>query len=170
MGQRSKILDLPAQTRAELDAKLITGGFRGYEQLEAWLEQQGFEVGKSSIHRYGSRLEERLNSLKAATDQAKALVAASPDDEGAMNEAVIRLAQEKIFTLLMEMELDPESADFAKILKAMSPIVRASLATKKYAAEVRAKTASAVEELVHAQGMSEEQADFWRRKFLGIVT
>ena len=172
MGTRSKILDLPDETRAELDAKLITGGFRGYEQLEAWLTQQGYEVGKSSIHRYGTRLEQRVAELKRSTDQAKALVAASPDDAGDMSEALMRLMQEKLFTLLMEMDVDPESADLGSIAKAMAPLARASIALKKYSSEVRDKAATAAdnaEKIARKGGLSADAVATLRRESLGIA-
>lgn len=172
MGQRSKILDLPADTRAELDAKLITGGFRGYEQLEAWLDGKGYEVGKSSIHRYGSKLEQRVAELKRSTDQAKALVAASPDEAGDMSEALMRLLQEKLFTLLMEMDVDPENANLGAIAKAMAPLARASIALKKYSAEVAEKArnaADAAEKIARKGGLTAEAVDTLRREILGIA-
>lgn len=172
MGTRSKILDLPMETRAELDAKLLTGGFRGYEQLESWLNQLGFEVGKSSIHRYGSKLEERIGELKRSTEQAKALIASSPDDAGDMSEALMRLMQEKLFTLLMEMEVNPEKADLGKIAKAMAPLARASIAQKKYSSEVRDKAravADSAEKIARKGGLSAETVDALRREILGIA-
>lgn len=169
MGERSKILDLPEETRAELDERLFKGGFRGYVELEAWLRAQGFEVSKSSIHRYGSRLEERMAQLKRSTDQARALVAASPDDAGDMGEALMRLMSEKLFTVLMELDVDPESVDLAKVAKALAPLMRAQIAMKKFAAEVRERTSKVVDELATAQGMTADQAMMWREKFLGVV-
>jgi hypothetical protein len=143
VGVRSKVLKLPEATRVELDSRLIRGGFSGYEELEAWLRSQGYEVGKSSIHRYGSKLDQRIAELKRSTDQAKALVAAAPDDSADMSEALMRLLQEKLFTLLMEMEVDPENANLAAIAKAMAPLARASISLKKYASEVQAKLSEA---------------------------
>lgn len=168
MGQRSKVYDLPADVRAELEGKLLRGGFSDYEGLAAWLGTKGFSIGKSSLHRYGSVLEERMNALKVATEQAKALVEASPDDAGDMGAALIRLVQERVFSTLMQMEIDPENIDLAKIGKVIAPLVRADVHVKKYAAEWRAKTAKVVDELAQAQGMDASQAEFWMRKFLGV--
>lgn len=172
MGERSKVLDLPETTRAELDAKLFEGGFSGYVDLEAWLRKLGFEIGKSSIHRYGSKLEERMAALKRSTDQAKALVAASPDDAGDMSEALMRLMSERLFTLLMEMEVDPESADLGKIAKALAPLMRAQIAQKKFAAEVMEKArsaADAAEKIASKGGLSADSAAEIRRAILGIA-
>lgn len=169
MGQRSKVTGLPPEMREALDSRLLAGGFAGYVPLQDWLRAQGYDISKSSLHRYGTKLEERMAALKRSTDQAKALVAASPDEAGDMGEALMRLMSEKLFTLLMEMEVDPESADLGKIAKALAPLMRAQIAMKKFAAEVRAKTSDVVDELVQAQGMNEEQARMWRAKFLGVV-
>lgn len=169
MGERSKVEGLPGEVRESLDKKLFEGNFSGYVSLAEWLSGQGYEISKSSLHRYGSRLEERMAQLKRSTEMAKALVAASPDDAGDMTEATMRLMQEKIFTLLMEVDIDPEDADLGKIAKALAPLARAQIALKRFAAEVREKTEAAVEELVQAQGMTADQAKFWREKFLGVV-
>ena len=172
MGERSKIESLPADTRAELDRRLFEGRFSGYVELEAWLRKQGFEVGKSSIHRYGSRLEERMAQIQRSTEQAKALVAASPDDAGDMGEALMRLMSEKLFTLLMEMDVDPESADLGKIAKALAPLMQAQIKQKKYASEVRdrARTAAdAAEKIGRTGGLSAESAAELRRAILGIA-
>jgi hypothetical protein len=156
MGQRSKVDFLPPDVRAELDAKLFDSSFSGYEHLERWLESKGYSIGKSSLHRYGSKLEERMAQLKASTQQARALVAASPDDAGDMAEATMRLMTEKLFTLLMEVDLDPESADLGKLAKAMAPLARAQIALRRYKAEVQAKleeAAKRVQEAASAGGM-----------------
>jgi hypothetical protein len=172
MGQRSKIVFLPDEVRQQLEHRLVGGKFTGYVELEGWLREQGYEISKSSIHRYGTQLEERLNALKVATDQARALVAASPDDAGDMSEAVLRLMQEKIFTALMDMELDPADVSLPGLAKALAPLVRANIANKKFAAEVRDKTraaAEAVEKLARKGGLEADTVDMIRRQILGIA-
>lgn len=144
MGERSKAEQLPAQVREDLDARLINGSFSGYKQLQDWLRTMGYDIGKSSLHRYGSRLEEKVAKLKASADRARALVEASPDVADNMAQATMRLLQEKLYVVLESMEdLDPESVDLVKLSRAMAPLVRASIAQKKHADEVREKMAEA---------------------------
>ncbi len=172
MGERSKVVTLPPETKAELDRRLLAGGFRGYEELELWLRELGYQIGKSSIHRYGSKLEERLDQLKRSTDQAKALVAASPDDAGDMSQAVLRLMQEKIFSALMEMEVDPDDQSLGGLAKALAPLVRANIAQQKHATEVREKArdaADAVDKLARKGGLEPETVDAIRKQILGIA-
>lgn len=173
MGERSKILDLPEATRQELDSRLIKGGFAGYVELEAWLRAQGFEVGKSSIHRYGSQMEQRLADLRRSTEEARALVAAAPDDTDAMARATMQMLQQRLFGLLRDMDtIDPDSVDLAKIAKAMAPLVRASIAQQQFMREVgeRARTAAEqVDKLTKTGGLSADSAAEIRRAILGIA-
>jgi hypothetical protein len=141
MPKRPKVLELPQELRAWLDQALIANGFSDYNQLATALDAQGHKVGKSSLQRYGSVLEKRLSALKVATDQAKAIVEASPDDEGAMNEALIRLTQEKLFGVLLEMDVDAKTVNLTKLTKSIADLVRGSVTTKRFASEVRAKVA-----------------------------
>jgi Protein of unknown function (DUF3486) len=144
VGERSKIESLPLATREALDAKLLHGGFQGYVALQDWLRAQGFDIGKSSVWRYGSRLEEKVAKLKASAERARALVEASPDVADNMAQATMRLLQEKLYVVLESMEdIDPESVDLVKLSRAMAPLVRASIAAKKHADEVREKLAEA---------------------------
>ncbi len=91
MAKRSKIATLPPAVKGWLDTALVEGNFSGYELLEAELRTRGFAIGKSSIHRYGSAFEQKLSMLKLDSEQAGAIVTAAPDDEGAVNEALMRL-------------------------------------------------------------------------------
>lgn len=173
MGERSKVLDLPEDQRRALDERLIRGGFAGYVELEAWLRSQGFEISKSSLHRYGSQMERRLAELKRSTDEARALVAAAPDDSDAMARATMQMLQQRLFGLLRDMgDIDPESVDLAKIAKAMAPLVRASIAQQTFMREVseRARAAAdSAERIAKTGGLSVESADEIRRAILGIA-
>jgi len=141
MPKRPKVLELPEQLRKWLDQALLANGFSNYDQLAEALGKQGHTIGKSSLQRYGSVLEKRLAALKVATDQAKAIVEASPDDEGSMNEALIRLTQERLFGVLLELEVDPETVNITKLTKSIADLARSSVTTKRFASEVRAKVA-----------------------------
>ncbi len=176
MVARSKIEQLPEPVRAELEQRLIAQAFGGYEALADWLSEQGFEIHKASVHRFGQKFEERCRALKVSTDQARAIVEASPDDDGAMNEALMRLTQQKAFDLLIDLEIDPETIDFSKLARAIADMTRAGVGLKKYSTEVRArakavadKVAEKMKAAVARKGMSAEAADEIRREILGIA-
>lgn len=172
MGARSKVDQLPEDVRQSLEQRLIKSGFSGYAELVDWLEEQGFEISKSSLHRWGSTFEERCAALRVATQQAKAIVAATPDDEGDMTEALMRLMQERLFTALVDMEVDPSKVNLGSIAKALAPIARASIAQKQYASQVRERAnaaAAAVERAVKTGGLSADTAKDLRDQILGIA-
>lgn len=141
MPKRSKVDTLPPELKAWLDAELLKRGFADYVQLAADLQAKGAELSKSAIHRYGSKFEQRMAQLKVSTEQARAVVAASPDDEGAMNEALIRLTQDKLFGVLVDLDVDPDSVNITKITKSIADLARSSITQKKWQIEVRTKAA-----------------------------
>jgi len=138
MAPRSKVLTLPPELKAWLDAELVRRGFSDYVQLAADLQAQGVSISKSGIHRYGSQFEKRMAQLKMSNEQARALVDASPDDEDKLGAAVIRLTQDRIFNLLVDLEIDPETVDINKLFKNAAEIGKASVTQKKFTLEARA--------------------------------
>lgn len=150
MPARSKVDLLPEDVRQALERRLIAQSFSGYESLESWLEEKGYEITKSSLHRWGSRFEDRVRALKVATDQAKAIVEASPDDDGAMTDALMRLTQEKLFGVLLDLEVDPETIDVTKLTRAVADLGRGTITLRRYQQEARAKIAADLKDLEKA--------------------
>lgn len=169
MPPRSKVLSLPAEVKEWLDQALIENNFSQYEALSAALAERGHSIGKSALHEYGQNFEDRLSALRTASEQAKAMVAAAPDDEGAVNEALMRLVQEQIFNSLMAQD---GKVDLAKTAKAVAELGRASVVQKKWQAEVRLKAesaAKAVEKIAKKGGLSADTVAEMRREILGVA-
>lgn len=160
MPKRSKVEALPKALKEWLDAELVKRGFADYVQLAADLKKQGSDVSKSALHRYGSKFEERMAQLKVSTEQARAVVAASPDDEGAMNEALIRLTQDRLFQVLVDLEVDPESVNLSKLTRSIADLARSSVTQKRWQLDVRAKAAERLKEVeAQAKAMKGETRD-----------
>jgi Protein of unknown function (DUF3486) len=139
MGQRSKVVtQLPEDLRGQLDQLLVKGSFTDYRGLSGWLAERGFNVSHGSLQRYGSAFEKRIKTIAIATRQAHALAEASPDREGAMTDALVRLVQEKIFAVLVEAE-DIEEGHLTKIARAIADLGRATISQKRWAEEMRAR-------------------------------
>lgn len=175
MPKASKVLKLPAAVKAWLDQALVENNFTGYEAISAELKARGFAITKSSLHRYGQPFESRLAAVRLATDQATAVVAASPDDDNAMNDALIRLVQEKVFTVLVETSVGGDEGlsvkQLGQITKAIADVGRASVQQKKYQGEVRARAQTAAEtasEIAKQGGASHETIERIKREILGI--
>lgn len=174
MAARSKISGLPKAIKGWLDTALVDGNFSGYELLEAELKARGFDIGKSSIHRYGSAFEQKLATLKLASEQARAIVTAAPDDEGAVSEALMRLVQEKLFQVMLDFKVDPDKPlNIAGAAKAVAELSRATVNQKKWQEEVRAKATAAAdtaERIAKKGGLSAASVAEIRRSILGIAS
>lgn len=169
MPPRSKVSSLPKAVKAWLDKALAENNFSEYESLASELMAQGFAISKSALHRYGQDFESKLSALKVASEQAKAVVEAAPDEEGAVNEALMRLVQEHLFKLLMS---DGNNMDLPKVAKAVAELGKASIAQKKWQAEFREKAEAAaarVEKIAKKGGLNQETVNEIRREILGMA-
>jgi len=148
MAKRSKIVTLPAAVKAWLDQALFEGNFSGYAALEAALKAKGYDIGKSSIHRYGTNLERRMSAIKASTQAAAAIAAAAPDDADLRSAAVISLIQTEVFETLVQVQesqdMDPVERmnALSKVAKNIATLTRASVGQKKWEVEIRARLAA----------------------------
>lgn len=172
MPPRSKVHALPKAVKAWLDGALIEGNFAGYEGLADELKARGCDVSKTAVHRYGQAFEERLATLRLVTQQAKAVVEASPDDDDAVNQALIRVTQEKLFTVMMDLQIDPKQVDIAKITRSIADLSRSSTASKEYANKVklRAKEAATdVAAVAKKAGLTDEAVAEIKKRILGVA-
>ena len=170
MPPRSKVSSLPKAVKAWLDKALAENNFSEYESLANELLAQGFAISKSALHRYGQDFESKLSALKVASEQARAVVEAAPDEEGAVNEALMRLVQEHLFKLLMS---DGNKMDLPKVAKAVAELGKASIAQKKWQTEWREKveaTAASVDKIAKKGGLTQATADEIRREILGMAS
>lgn len=172
MPRRSKVEGLPSDVKAWLDQALVQNNFSQYELLSAELAKRGYEIGKSGLHRYGQQFEERLKTLRLVTEQARAVVQAAPDEDGAVNDALVRLTQEKMFSILMEMNVDPDAVDLPKLARAVAELGKASVAQKRWQAEARkqalADAAKEAGEAAKSAGLTDEAAAQIQKRILGV--
>lgn len=175
MPSRSKIALLPTAVREELERRIVKGGFANYRQLAMWLSEQGYSITKDSVHRHGAKLEDQLEAIKKATAAARAITDAAPDDEGALNDALVRLVQEKIFNVLCELEVDPSRLNLGTLTRAIADLAKASVGQKRWQVEMRAHIAEQVKateerinEATRTGGLSADAAQQIRAALLEI--
>lgn len=180
MGRQSSITALPEEVREALNRELSARNFSGYEALEEWLSEQGFEISKSAIHRYGQKIERRMAAIKASTEAAKFITEAAGDDQDARSEAVIALVQTEMFdSIIAIQEADDEDLTPAERLGMMSSaakniatLARASIAQKQFKTTVQARATEAAEKvakLAKKGGMSAATVEEIKRSILGIA-
>lgn len=173
MPRRSKVEGLPPEVKAWLDQALVQNNFSNYELLSAELAKHGYTISRSGLHRYGQKFEERLKTLRLVTEQARAVVQATPDEDGAVNDALVRLTQEKMFSILMEMSVDPDAVDLPKLARAVAELGRASVAQKRWQAEARkqalADAAKEAGEAAKSVGLTDAAAELIQKRILGVA-
>ena len=62
MARKTAIDKLSERHKKELDDKLVDYNFNHYQEITLWLEELGYEISKSSLHRYGKKLEKELEN------------------------------------------------------------------------------------------------------------
>lgn len=180
MAKRSAVQQLPKEVKAWLDKALMDGNFSGYALLENELQGRGYSVGKSSIHRYGSKLERRLATVRAATESARIIADGAPDERDDRSAAVIAMVQSDIFDAMLSFQDAAEEEDqgarlklLAQAAKGIADVTRASVTQKKFAAEIRKQAlfdaANAVEKAAKKNGLSADTVQQIRRDILGIA-
>lgn len=153
--RRAKVEGLPEDVRRWLERALTERGFAGYDELEALLRDKGFAISRSAIHRYGQKIERRFAAIKASTEAARLLTEGAADDQDARSEAVIALVQTEMFESIINLqeasedEIDPSDriALLSKVAKNIATLTRASVALKKFQAEVRDKISAKMDEM-----------------------
>lgn len=172
MPRPSAVLQLPPDVRDALNAELTRRAFSDYTGLAEWLGDKGYEISRSALHRYGSKFEQSLAALRVATEQARAIVEAMPDEEGRMGEALTRLAQEKAFQVLMNLDTEEQDLTLDKLGTMIARLNRTSVAQKQWQQQIDARTQAAAEEvddLARKAGLSDDTAKAIRAKILGIT-
>ncbi len=180
MPRRDKVSALTPELRAEIERLLIASGFAGYAELEQQiLDAHGVEIGKSTLHRYGSKLQRKLDAIRASTEAARLIADAAPDDADQRSAAVLSLVQSNMFEALVNLQ-DAEDADVdaagrIKLLgnaaRAMAQASRASINQKQWAEEVRGKAeaaAKAVAAIAKKGGLTADSIAAIRQQIMGI--
>ena len=101
------------------------------------------------------------------------------DEAGEMNEVLLRVATEQVFTLLMDsrdedgtVKMSP--TEMARILKGVHDIIKASGIQQQRAKRVRdemeARVKNELDKFIDKQGIQADIADLLYTEFLGAVT
>lgn len=143
--QAGGLKPLPAGVREELDRRLLERGFMNYETLARWLQEQGCEITTPTVRRNANKLERRLEAVRMATAQARAVVEASPEDDLMMTEALMRLVQQHLFSMLVELNPhEPKRANLTVLARGVAEMGRAMISQKKFAEEMRTRLAARI--------------------------
>jgi Protein of unknown function (DUF3486) len=175
---RPRISTLPRAVRDELNRRLLKGNLSSYASLSQWLKDQGYQISPRSLAKYGDKLERRLETVKMATEQARAVVDMTEGDDATLNEALLRLVQQHLFAVLVELTPEATRANLSALTRCVAEMSRASIMQKKFADEMRtrvearlADAAQKVVEMAKAEGtgLTAEAEDEIRRTLMEIT-
>lgn len=182
MPRPKKVDLLPNDLKKELEQELVNRGFSDYVELSDWLAEQGYEISKSALHRFGAEFKQNLEKMQVVAHQTRAIIEAFPDEEDIAAQALSRLSQTQLFNLLQGLDIEVIAQDldssedavnkYTKLLGAVTKLNQGSVNIKKYANEVRLKAKSVADEISNSArkgGLSDTAVDEIRQKVLGIV-
>lgn len=64
MGRRSSVETLPPDLRERIDWALYQSGFCDYSGLTACLQEEGYPISRTALHRYGQKLQVRVEQME----------------------------------------------------------------------------------------------------------
>lgn len=172
-GRVSSIATLPSEAKAWLDQELVRRNFTGYIELAELLAEQGYEISKSAVGRYGKKFKEEQRELKQTIEMARALSEVYGDDGAEMNQAITALMQQEVMTIIREGKYS-EEIKLPQLIQGVANLNKSNLATLKFQIEQKARrqaledAATAVEEAAQQRGMTAQDAQFWREQVLGV--
>jgi len=172
-----RIVDqLDEEDRLWLDELLRANNFTRFQDIaDAFNERmdaKGLElrITKSSVYRYGKKFEEQIDWMKQTAEMAKLLHQHYSDDEGEVSGALINLANDKLFRLVLTENLDPKT--LSTLSRAIADISRAAVVQKKHAIKVRSdqleKVAAETAATARKEGLSEAAVNTIVTRILGV--
>lgn len=190
MARKSTIARMTDEIRSYIEARLAEGRCT-LDELIADLRarwpaeaESGELPSRSAVHRYGQKLERRLEAIKASTEAARLIRSYAGDAEDARSEALIAMIQSELFESIVNLQEaaaeDMDPAERVGLLstaaKHIATLTRSSVYLKKFQAEIEeaerkrvvAEADAKLQATARAQGMDEAQVEFWRKQVLGI--
>ncbi len=145
--RRYKIRNLPVEIRHELDTRLRDMSFQSYRSLSAWLAGKGCYISASALHRYSRGFEVRLDAVRLATAEARAIVEETAGDDHAMAEALMHLVQTHLFKVLctlMERSKGEDTPNLHAVARSVAGLAKAAVTQERWVEHTRARVNQAV--------------------------
>ena len=129
-----KIDNLPEDVKRDVENRLVGG--ETYEDISAFLKDQGYDVHFSSVGRYGRKFLNRFESVRVAKEFAKLLAEDSEDRPATeLHEANNLLASQLIMEAMVDDDMEAEER--AKIAKSIASLQNAQVNNEKLKLQAR---------------------------------
>lgn len=108
---KCKIDELPLEMRAQVDT-MLSDVTIGYREISEALRDEGYDISKSSIARYGDRVGRALTRAREAKRMTDSIVEAARDHRGLeLSEAATAIMMDNVMQVLVDADYD----DYAEI-------------------------------------------------------
>lgn len=182
MGRKTSLDSLPQDVRRWLERALTERNFTGYAGLESLLKDKGYVITRSSLQRFGYKMEQQMARVRAATEAARMMAREAADDGDDRSGGLMALIQTEMIDILMRLKEvagdDPKENEKRIKLPGIASqniaiLTRESVNLKRFQSEVKEKTelaANAAGEIARKGGLSTDAVQALRREILGIAT
>lgn len=181
MGRKSSISKLAPAVRARLEKHLREDRLT-LDEIIADLQKQ-FPAEKrpsrTAVWRHKDKFDEMLRRAREQQEMAAVLVESlgeNPDDKAGalMVQSITTLATHA--SMVAQGSDDVDIEDVRKLARAAKDVIQARKVDRQERMAIReaarkellAEQEANLQEVAKAQGMDDDQVNFWRRKFLGI--
>jgi len=138
-----KLQELPDALQRQVDQMIANGST--YRDIAAVLDGEGYEIGKSSVARYGKQFLTTLERLKSINEQARAIVSETGGDLDVAEDAAARVATARIVDFMMS-HTDMSEEKFSSMVHALARLQSSSVARERLSLQYeKAKSAAATE-------------------------
>jgi hypothetical protein len=180
MPRRSKIEQLDPRVREIVD-QLVREGRASIDDIVARLRELLGETdapSRSSVGRYAMRAKAQMARYREAQEVAKVWIGKlDAEPEGDVGRLLSEMLRTVAFQTLGELggrgDGEVEAGEVMLLARAIKDLASADKLSAerelRIRREIATKAADVVTETARAQGMSEDQARFWREKVLGVV-
>jgi flavin-binding protein dodecin len=180
MGNKSSITQLPEPIREAVD-RAIRENRATIDDITGMINEMGGDVSRSAVGRYVKNANDQMEKYKQAQAVATTWIGKieeNPEgDVGRLLSEMLRTVAFQTISTMGDSEDGSAPMDIMLLAKAMKDLAGADKLTVDKAYRIRQEArkqateeaAQRAEETALAQGMSEEQARFWREKVLGGI-
>lgn len=164
---------------ADFDRRAANGGFADYAELTAWLGTAGYSIARSGrrVIDRRTRFERRLDEIRQVTKEAREVVSAFGEGDAELNEALLRLVQQRLFEILRVAGRDDvKRLNLGALARAVAEMSRASVLQERWLFDVRSKLKARVNaagaqvgEVSREAGLSPETEQRIRNALLDIT-
>lgn len=169
MARKKAMDNVPEDIKKQFRERLTGANFQNYDELTQWLHEQGYEISRSSVHRYGKSIEEELEEIRISIEETKLLQQAFDDVGLELSGAGLLIAQEKMKLCIRHADTStPEGRkELREFGTSIANVSRAAVNQKRWQTNVK-EAIRKTEEALEAEGNFNDKQRNIIRELYGV--